>query len=1300
VEHKAAIDELRLLRLGFINILRSGPSLLHIILEINGLPTIVLLDTGASLSVCSETFASTLQKTTCPPLQLKGIAGSSRTDSVVNVQILLDGLIVNQDVHPVTGLTDTLLLGNDFLIANPSYISYHTHSVRFGDTEYPIFFSKKEARAHLKAHKIFHISPSILTHTKPNTSDSSYDCPSLKVRVQDTMTTSPYGYEKIGVTVDLKECYDLDSYYVFEWDPKFLEQHSVLGPGLLVRPTELDYIILSSMGIPQKIRANTCIGYLTPVDEIHQVMHTKHSPLLKKENIKIRRKNKMTKEQLAKIKIASDLTPSQQASIRNLIGQFGDCFTFDDENLSDLGSLVDGYEHPNDTGVRLSVKSFKPLYQKPYPLSIAERKILQETIDKFERAGLLERKHCSFTSPMLLVKKPDLTRRLVCDFRKINALVLDEQQTILPKINELWEILSGFQYVSKTDFAHGFFQLKLDKRDRKYCGTAFPDGTVEWKVLPQGLNCSPSIFQQAMRRVFYDILYSFAFCYIDDIIIFSKSFDLHLIHLEQYFLRLRKHNLTLSWKKSSFAMGLILILGYIISREGIKTDPEKVSAITSMPSPEDITQTRSFMGMVSYYRRFVKNFASRARAIFNTIKDCNQPFKWTEAAEASFQDLKQALISSPILQPFNPDYDNYLFCDASNYAIGAVLQQKPPSGPMTVVCYISRGMTHAETSYGISEKECLAIIYAVKKLREFLYAKKLTIVTDHCALCSLLRLKTSSNARLTRWALELSGYQIDVRYQAGHLHTVADCLSRLVNLSDKPAKTPTPHMVNFLFPSDHRSLLVTAQQNDPLIQSLRRRRSTDKSLQRCFTEVNSLLYKLDRHSGRPRLVVPESFVPKLLNAYHDHEGSGHIGRDKLQIRINRNFYWPKMYEHIRIYCQSCIICNKIKSRNRYPPGTPMRSHEIVDNVWNRVYFDIIGPLPKSSQQQHQFIYVCICALSRYCEAMSFRAYNSKNVALFLLNKIAFRHGVPFEIVWDNASQHKSALIKELTKRLEIVPIFTTTFTSAGASIVERANRSIQQILASYVTTVNTDWSYYLQSAVFALNTTIHSSTSFSSFYLLHGRHPRIPIDLGITLEGLPPNYLENLQKAREKVKFALLQAQDKNRIKYERVHDFVKFHTGELVMIQRRPDEYSTGSSRKLTGPFKGPFRITQLLSNQTVQISPITPPYYVEKVHISKLRPLLPRPAYLQDDSGSLPVLTPNVQPAPVNPPPVVSAPTHEQRRSESLPLAMVDEIPSPTDLYPPSAIELDPVSSPATSPAPLRRSTRKRVPTVRFNL
>jgi hypothetical protein len=263
--------------------------------------------------------------------------------------------------------------------------------------------------------------------------------------------------------------------------------------------------------------------------------------------------------------------------------------------------------------------------------------------------------------------------------------------------------------------------------------------------------------------------------YLDDIVIFSDSISQHLQRLEVILQRLAQANLKLKLNKCSFAATQLKILGYIVSGNGLSPDPSKVNAVQAFPTPTTVKNVQSFVGLCSYYRRFIRDFAVIARPLTELTRK-NQIFRWTAEHETSFRSLQAALTSPPVLG--HPDYrlPMEIHCDASDYGIGAVLVQQQTGGER-VLAYASRLLSHAECNYSITEKECLALVWSTQKFKVFIWGIKLKVVTDHHALCWLMR-KRDLAGRLARWSLQLQDLDIEVVYRSGRLHTDADALSR------------------------------------------------------------------------------------------------------------------------------------------------------------------------------------------------------------------------------------------------------------------------------------------------------------------------------------------------------------------------------------------------------------------------------------------------------------------------------------------------------------------------------------------
>lgn len=393
--------------------------------------------------------------------------------------------------------------------------------------------------------------------------------------------------------------------------------------------------------------------------------------------------------------------------------------------------------------------------------------------------------------------------------------------------------------------------------------------------------------------------------YLDDIVIFSSNFPEHLRRLDEVLTNLAKAGLTLNTKKCHFARKSIKVLGHIVSKDGIRPDPDKISAVANFPRPQEQKSLRSFLGLASYFRRLVHNFATLASPL-NQLLHSGNPFVWSDDCEKAFQNLKQALTSGPVLCHFDDTQPVLLHTDASGHGIGAVLLQRDAHSRERVVAYASRSLTSAEKNYPITEQECLAVVWSVQKFRPYLYGRHFTVVTDHHALCWLSSLKNLSG-RLGRWILRLQEYDFTVIYKSGRKHLDADALSRcpLVKSSDDVARhsnVPPLPIAPIDVPINDTPDLVALQHADSysrkiidrLTGSTRPPNSRLRRQLRQFQLLDGALYRINHHTDGARWVpvVPRSLRPRILDALHDDPTAGHLGFQKTYDRVRGRFFWP------------------------------------------------------------------------------------------------------------------------------------------------------------------------------------------------------------------------------------------------------------------------------------------------------------------------------------------------------------------------------------------------------------------------
>ncbi len=437
--------------------------------------------------------------------------------------------------------------------------------------------------------------------------------------------------------------------------------------------------------------------------------------------------------------ISHDLTPEQVHQLEHLLIQNTDIFS---QGPHDLGrtSIV---RH------EITTNGSPPIRQRPYRTAPPQRELITQHITSMLEADIIEPSVSPWASPVVLVKKKDGSTRFCIDYRKLNAVTKKDSYPI-PHIQESLDLLGQTQYFTTLDLFSGYWQVEMNESSKEYTAFTTYDGLYQFKVLPFGLCNAPSTFQRLMESVLRGLNWKICLIYIDDIIIFSKSFEEHLAHIDLVFARLRAANIKLKASKCHFAYPQVTYLGHIVSRHGIQPDPDKVSAVREFPIPKKVKDVRSFLGLANYYRRFIKNFAHIAGPLTALLRK-NAKFQWTAQCQNAFDTLKQSLISAPILN--FPDFTLpfELYVDASLDGLGMTLGQIQ-NGKDVVIAYAGRSLNSAELSYSATEKEALAVIEGIKKFQPYLHGRKFTVHTDHHALKWLMTIKDVTG-RLARWSL-------------------------------------------------------------------------------------------------------------------------------------------------------------------------------------------------------------------------------------------------------------------------------------------------------------------------------------------------------------------------------------------------------------------------------------------------------------------------------------------------------------------------------------------------------------------
>ena len=470
------------------------------------------------------------------------------------------------------------------------------------------------------------------------------------------------------------------------------------------------------------------------------------------------------------------LNKEQGLAFRKLLEEFADLFATD---ITELGQ-TDLVTH------RIYTEDVHPICSRPYSVPPNEQEFIQTELQRMLEHKLIQASDSPWASPVVLVRKKNGKLRFCVDYRKLNAITKKDAYP-LPRIDEMLNALSGCSWFSTLDLASGYWQVAMDPQDKEKTAFTTRYGIYEFNVMPFGLCNAPATFQRLMDRVYKGIAWKFVVVYLDDTIVYSKTFNEHLTHLQRVFNRIRQAGLRLNIDKCTFWMHQLPFLGHLISARGIAPDPQKVEAVQRIQPPKNLTALRSFLGLVGYYRQFILNFSSIARPL-NSLLQKDEPYRWRDEQQKAFEELKSRLITAPILAYPNFKQTFILATDASYNGFGATLSQLDRNRKEHPIAYASKSLRKEEMNYAATELECAAVVWAIEHFHKYLGTTKFILVTDHSA---LKWLRTAEpKGRIGRWILKLQPYNFEIVHKPGRIHSNVDALSRL------PTQTTNPNKFN------------------------------------------------------------------------------------------------------------------------------------------------------------------------------------------------------------------------------------------------------------------------------------------------------------------------------------------------------------------------------------------------------------------------------------------------------------------------------------------------------------------------
>ncbi|UYV77740.1 hypothetical protein LAZ67_15002095 [Cordylochernes scorpioides] len=1093
-----------------------------VMVEINGRKIKALVDSGADFSVISDKFRRELKTPLFKePGPILKAANKNLIETlgkcVLNIEV--NGLNISFEFVVMVECSHDIIFGWDFFKATEAVIDCGRNELHLGETS--VLESREEENQRLFA--------------------------------SDDFVIPPKSIKKISV-INEEICGVRD--VLVSTSKDLLLRKEVLIPNSLVtfRHGRGSIWVANGASWPQLIPSGMNMCTMESYENGNICNLIESSDKLQETQLKSR-------EWSQKINLTLDpgLSEIQRLQLVSCLDEFIGIFDFGSTPIKPTSTV----KHKINTGDQ------SPIKQRPYRVAPSERRLIQDEVNKMIENHIVKPSESPWSSPVILVRKKDGTWRFCVDYRRLNKITKKDVYP-LPRIDDALDSLAGSSYFSTMDLRSGYWQIEVDEKDREKTAFITPDGLYEFQVMPFGLCNAPATFERMIDSVLGSLKWNMCLCYLDDIVVYAPTFEEHLRHLQLVLSCIQKAGLSLNHKKCLFGSRRIKILGHLVDANGIHPDPDKVEAVSKFPRPRNISELKSFLGLCSYYRRFIENFAGKARSLHDLLKTEKQ-FYWDAAQEKAFEVLKTALISEPVLGHFDESADTHLHTDASGHGIGAVLLQIQ-GGKERPIAYASRSLTKAENNYSTTEKECLAVVWSISKFRPYLFGRPFTVVTDHHSLCWLVGQKDPSG-RLARWALKLQEFDVTVIYKSGRKHKDADCLSRSPLENDQPSAVMSLTNVDI------------EQTKDPDLAKIIDNLNSGYTRKE-FSIIDGILYKKNYSTtGRPWLMmIPKHLRSEVMADLHDAPTAGHLGFARTYDKVKKRFYWPGLYRTVRQYVSHCRECQRRKK------------------------------LPRLSKDGNRWIIVCTDYMTRYAITKAIPDGGAIETAKFLVEDVILKHGAPREMITDRGRNFISQVIKEINALCGIVHRFTTAYHPQTNGLTERFNKTLGDMLSMYTGVEQKDWDQVLPYVTFAYNTAKQEATGYTPFFLVHAREAETYIDavLPYLPDEISNDYVGELvtraEEARQLSRSRLLQSQAKDRRLYDQKHTPVYYQKNDLVWVFTPIRK--VGLSEKLLKRYFGPYKVTKKLSEVTYEVEPVDPSPRSRKakdiVHVIRMKPYL----------------------------------------------------------------------------------------------
>lgn len=725
----------------------------------------------------------------------------------------------------------------------------------------------------------------------------------------------------------------------------------------------------------------------------------------------------------------------------------------------------------------------------PFPL----RKAVEQELARLEKNGIIEKVDpektpITWATPTVNVDKGQGVVRICGDFRvTINPHLLPDDHT-LPTFEDLTAKLAGGTEFSVIDLRDAYLQMVVEEDSRQYLTIATHLGYYRYTRLAFGVACAPAKFQRFMENLLHGI--PRVGILLDDVVISGVTTQDHISALEEVFKRMKNAGLRLNKTKCQFFQDSIKYLGHKIDKNGIHPLNEKIEIINSFPSPKNIKDLRTFLGMINYYERFVPNLHSIC-APLHTLTSTKRKWAWGERETNVFNKVKGLLTSNSTVVPYDETRSLTLFCDASEVGLGAVLTHKYPDGSDRPVAFASRTLTGAEKNYASIDREALALVFGVKKFNQYLWGRTFCLVTDHKPLIRIFGTKRDlpkvTNNRLVRWALLLSSYKYKIVYKTGK-ENPADGLSRFPRTSSEESEEIKEIETSVKAIHEEKIRTLISQ------EMLKREVSQDADLKRVLAYVQKgwpsevpedlkLFWKkkndLTAEDGilfyLGRIVTPIKLRTNILKVLH----AGHPGIVAMISLARYYAWWPNIDRDVEDWVNACTPCQEGRDNQ---PEVPLYPWNIPDRPWDRLHIDLAGPF------DGKYWLIVVDALSKWPEVEAIRTTTS-DVIIKKLRGLFARYGIPKNIVTDNGPQFISRHFRNFCIQNSINHIKVTPYHPKSNGLAERFIKTFKRRFIA-CKKEGGDWELALQKFLFSYRNSSHRTTTIPPAVAFLGR--RLP----------------------------------------------------------------------------------------------------------------------------------------------------------------------------------------------------------------